>query len=141
MCSKPNKKRKTRHYFFLNPYDNEGFTRCPICAEKTKFRKFPLLIHIEPAQLLVLNKKCKYCVKCDLIISKQSELEHLMVIACEKNELQIIGNDYVVVGTAEKADWREFSKTKPSNDEVLDKVYIFKDVKNFELSPGGWEKE
>ena len=45
-----NKPYKTRHYFFLNPYEDYAFTKCPKCDEKTKVRKFPLAIHIDPGQ-------------------------------------------------------------------------------------------
>lgn len=41
-------------------------------------RKYPLVIHIEPNQLLCLYKSCKYCEKCDLIIGKQTEIESPM---------------------------------------------------------------
>ena len=39
------------HRFFLNPYEDMAFTKCPKCEAKTKVRKFPLVIHIEPTQL------------------------------------------------------------------------------------------
>jgi hypothetical protein len=35
---------KTRHYFFLSTYQEEAFTKCPKCNNKTKVRKFPLAI-------------------------------------------------------------------------------------------------
>lgn len=38
------------HRFFLNPYDDFAFTKCPKCDQKTAVRKFPLVIHIEPAK-------------------------------------------------------------------------------------------
>ena len=46
---------KTRHYFFLNPYDDAAFTKCPKCNTKTMARKIPFVIHIEPQQVFVLN--------------------------------------------------------------------------------------
>ena len=76
--------QKRRHYFFQNPYEDAAFTRCPKCDGKTKIRKFPLVIHIDPRQLLILNKKCRYCIKCDLIITRKSELEALMTPALEQ---------------------------------------------------------
>ena len=135
------KNHKTRHYFFLNPYKNEAFTICPQCRGKTKLRKYPLVIHIEPRQLFSLNKTCKYCEKCDLIIGKQSEIEDLMSACCEKLDPAIIGNDYVVVGTFDKSDWRQYSKKTTYPEETVDKVYIFKDVKHFEIIQGGWRKD
>ena len=61
----------TRHYFFLNPYEDAAFTRCPKCETKTLIRKFPLVVHIEPQQLFILNKKCRFCPRCDLIIARK----------------------------------------------------------------------
>ncbi len=68
------------HKFFLNPYTDCAFTKCPKCDSKTKVRKFPLVISIKPQQLLILNKQCKYC-PCDLIIAKKQELESLMAMS------------------------------------------------------------
>jgi len=60
---------RRRYYFFLNPYGDAAFTKCPKCESSTKIRKSSLVIHIDPQQLLLLNKKCRYCVKCNLIIA------------------------------------------------------------------------
>ena len=72
---------KKRHKFFLNPYSDCGFTKCPKCDTKTKIRKYPLVIHVEPKQIFLLNKKCKYCVNCDLIIAKKQEIESFLALA------------------------------------------------------------
>ena len=95
------KSQKTRHYFFLNPYDDCAFSKCPKCDKKTMLRKFPLAIHIEPAQLFFLNKECRYCVNCDIIITRKSEVEACMITAALENKnSDIIGNDYIVFGTS-----------------------------------------
>lgn len=130
-----------KHYFFLNPYKDCAFTKCPKCNDKTKVRKFPLVIHIEPKQLFIMNKSCKYCEKCDLIIGKQVEIENLMASCCEKFDPAIIGNKYLVFGTFDKSDWREYSQKTKYPQEAFDKVYIFKDVKHFEVVQGGWVKD
>ena len=130
-----------KHYFFLNPYKDCAFTKCPKCNDKTKVRKFPLVIHIEPKQLFIMNKSCKYCEKCDLIIGKQAEIENLMASCCEKFDPDTIGNKYLVFGTFDKSDWREYSQKTNYPQEVFDKVHIFKDVKHFEVVQGGWAKD
>lgn len=140
----PNTKKtsqRTRHYFFLNPYKNEAFTRCPQCNEKTKLRKYPLMVHIEPRQLLCLNKSCKYCEQCDLIIGKQAEIEVLISDCCEKLDPSLTGNKYLVFGTFDKSDWKRYSQMTSYPQETLDKVYVFKDVLNFEVVRGGWSKD
>lgn len=133
-------KQQTKHYFFLNPY-KDSFTKCPKCNKKTKLRKFPLVIHIEPNQFFVLNKICKYCTECDLIITKQVEIETLMAGRFEKVVPSFVGNKYVVFGTLDKNQWVKYSKTPSDPSEVVNQVYIFKDVLKFELAPKGWYKD
>jgi len=134
------KKNPTKHYFFLNPYEDCAFTKCPKCNNKTKVRKFPLVIHIEPNQLFVLNKNCKYCTNCDLIIVKQSIIETLLACQFEKVNPSVVGNKYLVFGTFSRSDWQKYSKTLTNPHKAIDKVYVFKDVLNFELVRGGWGK-
>lgn len=133
--------QKRRHYFFLNPYQDAAFTKCPKCETKTKIRKFPLVIHIDPQQLFLLNKQCRYCTRCDLIIARKSELKSLMAAAFEKLNPQIIGNDYLVMGVAERSDWQESKKGKISEGETIERMIVFKDVWNFELVPAGWYRD
>ena len=135
------KQQQTKHYFFLNPYEDSAFTKCPKCDNKTKLRKFPLVIHIEPNQFLVLNKICKYCTECDLIITKQLEIETLMAGRFEKVVPSVVGNKYVVFGTLDKNQWLKYSKTPTDPSEVVNQVYVFKDVLKFELAPRGWYKD
>jgi hypothetical protein len=133
--------QKRKHYFFLNPYEDAAFTKCPKCDSKTKIRKFPLVIHIDPQQLFLLNKQCRYCTRCDLIIARKSELESLIATAFEKLNPQIRGNDYLVMGVAEKSDWQESKKGNISEGETIERMLVFKDVWNFELIPAGWYPE
>ena len=132
---------RRKYYFFLNPYDAAAFTKCPKCENNTKIRKFPLVVHIDPHQVLLLNKKCRYCVKCDLIIAKKSELESLMAACFEQSKPEIIGNNYLVMGVAERRDWLESKKGKMSQSETIERILVFKDVLNFELVRAGWYRE
>ncbi|MGK7874888.1 MAG: hypothetical protein AB4426_16780 [Xenococcaceae cyanobacterium] len=132
------KKRQKRHYFFPNPYQDCAFTKCPKCEVKTKVRKIPLVIHIEPKQLFLLNKQCKYCPNCDLIIAKKSEIESLMAVGLRQVNPQVIGNNYLVLGTLERKDWKEGDKGILSPEEIIERMYVFKDVWNFEVIPAGW---
>lgn len=142
MAKKSNKRRtKTRYYFFLNPYKDCAFTKCPKCDSKTRIRKFPLVIHIDPHQIILLNKKCRYCVKCDLIIAKQSEVESLMIVCLEEINPEVIGNNYITMGVVDRRDWKDGNKGKLDSAETLDRMYFFKDMLKFELVPGGWYPE
>jgi len=129
---------EARYYFFLNPYEDMAFTRCPKCDEKTRIRKHCLLIHVEPKHLFSLNKSCRFCLKCDLIIVKQTELERLLAAICEAHAPEITGNEYFVFGTMDRKDWKDAQTGKISQQEGVERSYVFKDVWKFEVSPRGW---
>ena len=126
--------REEQHYFFLNPYSDMAFTRCPKCSALTKIRKFCLVIHIEPRNLFTLNKTCRYCPNCDLIIVKKEELEKQIHAMCEYAAPEIIGNDYFVFGTMGRKDWKRGQREEMSPQEGLSCTYPFKDVWIFEIS-------
>jgi len=133
--------QKRRHYFFLNPYQDAAFTKRPKCESKTRIRRFPLVIHIDPQQLFLLNKQCRYCTRCDLIIARKSEVESLMAAPFEQCKPQIIGSDYLVMGVAERKDWRESKTGQMSQGETIERMLVFKDVWNFEPVRCGWCRE
>lgn len=132
--------KKERHYFFLNPYQDIAFTRCPKCEATTKIRKFCLMICIEPHYFLSLNKTCRFCPRCDLVIAEKAKLEGLLCAICEKLCPEIIGNEYTVLGTMDRADWRRGLRQPMKPVEGVDRTYFFKDVWQFKLVHYGWVK-
>lgn len=97
-----------RYSFMLNPYPSERLSRCPLCEQKSRQRKLPLLIHIDPGQLIALNYTCRYCPACDLLVAPG-----------------MIGNDYLIIGTVEKRVWREGLEQPRTFDEMLPHVSDF----------------
>ncbi|MDA7705276.1 hypothetical protein N8772_02225 [Rickettsiales bacterium] len=125
--------KKDKYFFFLNPDDYQGFTRCPQCNNKTSIRKFVLVIVIKPQNPLTLGKKCKFCPKCELIIAKKSEIETLLCYSMEEvNRPDLIGSDYDVIGTIDK---------KYAIKKDLSKMSFFKEIWNFETEPAHWVKD
>ncbi len=66
-----------------------------------KVRKVPLLIHVEPNQLLALRKTVKYCPDCDILIVHQDELEQQLAYSYSQRAPEVIGNKYLVLGTVD----------------------------------------
>ena len=130
-------RKRARHYLFLNPYHDTAFTRCPKCEEKTKIRKYCLVIHIDPKQLLSLNKSCRYCPTCDLIIVKHAELKGILTAFCEQNAPEIEGNDFFVLGTMDRKDWKKGQTEEMSQQEAIKRLFPFKDAWDFEVIPAG----
>jgi hypothetical protein len=127
-----------QYTFILNPYTDARFTRCPGCDQKTKQRKLPLFIHVDPLNTVVLNYTCRYCPGCDLLIVHQDELEAQLVALFEERDPSVIGNDYLVLGTVERKAWRESMKQPKSIPEMLEHLHIFKEVRTVEYRPAGW---
>ncbi len=132
----PRRAARRGHRFFLNPYAEYAFTRCPRCDRApTKVRKVFLVIHVEPQLLLVLNKSCRLCLHCDLLIAKQQELEALMAYAVEQIKPELVGNDYLVVGTLDKEDGRQVKAGGQHPGWVAERTRIFREVLAFEPAP------
>lgn len=130
-------KHKEKYYFFLNPYVDCAFTRCPKCDNTTKIRKIPLAIHLELGPtLLFVNTTCRYCPYCDLVIIKQQEIESM--IKQFQNREKLEEDDYFVFGTQDKTLWRKGIDKKASPQELLNGLTVFKNKLNFYTQPGQW---
>jgi hypothetical protein len=128
-----------RHYrFALNPHADYRASRCPRCNSLTYPRKFALLIHVNPDELRVPGKTCKYCSKCEFIIAHQDELEAELAAHFEQTRPDVIGNDYLVLGTVERKTWREGMEQPKTLDELLVHTADFKEYLEIEYQPGGW---
>jgi hypothetical protein len=130
-----------RHRFFLNPYQNARFTRCPKCDKKTKIRKHPFGIHIDPSVLMTLNMSGPYCTDCDLIILHQDTVESLLAMTFTEINPEIIGNDYLIVGTVERSYWRKASKQGGTYKEFFENLHDFAEALTFEPMHYGWLPE
>lgn len=133
-------KQPPRYRFFLNSYKDVRFTRCPQCDNKTRQRKLPLFIHVDPMQPLLLNKTCRYCPTCDLLIAHQDEIENLLVRTFTARAPEIVGNDYVVIGTVDRADWKHIAQNQLPVQDTLEALHDFREVITFKPAGGGLEK-
>jgi hypothetical protein len=113
------------------------FTRCPQCEGKTSQKKVPLMIHVDPYNPVNLNYTCRYCPKCDILIAHRDEIEgHLHRLFSERAP-EVIGNDYMVMGTTERAYWKEGFIKPHVPSETLANLHGFKEYLHFERI-GGW---
>jgi len=64
-----------------------------------------------------------------------------MAACLETSKPQIIGNNYLVMGVAERRDWLQGKKDKMPQGETIKRMLVLKDVLNFELVHAGWYHE
>lgn len=130
-----------RYRFVLNPYPDMRVSRCPYCEHKTGQRKIPLLIHVEPRHLIALNYTCRYCRACDLLIAHKHAIEHLLTGMFCQYDPEVVGNDYLIIGTVEKASWREGLQRPKAVAEMLPHASDFAEYYHeLRVTRPGWYK-
>lgn len=130
-----------QYHFALNPYPDERFTICPQCRQKTGQRKLPLLIHIDPVVLVALNITNRYCKRCDLLIAHQAEVEHCLTEQFRRTEPDLIGNEYLVLGTVAKQARRESLRQPKTVQELRSQSSDFESYRELRVTTGGWFRD
>ena len=102
-------------------------------------RKFPLLVHVDGWGPLSLGKTCRYCPRCEFIITHQDELEEQLSHFFGQYCPGLVGNDYMVLGTVRLKAWKAGLAGKQCTlDQTLEHVSDFKKVFKLEVDYGGW---
>ena len=110
-------------------------TRCPKCEAKTRQKKLPLVIHVDHWGTVVLNKTCRFCPGCQWFILHQDDLEAYLTAFFEEHAPEVVGNDYLVIGTVDHPDWKRGKHTLMGAGEMVDCLHDFVDVLRFEPAP------
>jgi hypothetical protein len=134
----PARHKEKRYHFVLNPYPDARLSKCPDCGGKTGQRKLPLFIHIDPHYPVALNYTCRYCARCDKLFAHQAEVESLLTQLFTHHAPAAIGNDYLIMGTLERAVWRENMKNPKPPHETLEHLHPFKSYATLQRSRAGW---
>jgi hypothetical protein len=129
---------RPRYNFSLNPYPELRFSRCPDCRKNTGQRKVPLLIHVDPKNLIALNYTNRYCSSCNMLIGHKHEIKHYLTELFLKIDIEVIGNDYLVFGTVEKKAWHENITDPKALNEMRQHVHDFKSYQNIRMTMAGW---
>lgn len=127
-----------RYHFSLNPYPELRFSSCPDCGAKTGQRKLPLIIHVDPKNLILLNYTNRCCKKCDMLIGHKQEIEHHLTETFLKIKPSVIGSNYFVFGTVEKKVWKENIEQTKSSREILKHTHDFISYQELRASMTGW---
>jgi hypothetical protein len=121
-------KQPPRYRFLLNPFRDRRFAICPNCEGRTLLRKVPLVIHVDPINPVAINKSCRYCPTCDLLIAHQDEVEHELATLFFKRAPELIGNDYLVLGTLDRDVWKRGVTEPLAIQEMVEQLHDFVEV-------------
>lgn len=85
------------------------------------------------------GKTCKYCLRCELIMVHQDELEAELARSFSRIAPEVIGNEYMVLGTVEKKVWKSgLNGSGGELTEMLKHIADFKKVYDLHVELGGW---
>ena len=124
--------------FFLNPYQDARFTRCPKCDAKMHTRKLPFLVHVDPQHLVVLNMTALYCPGDELLILHQDKLEEMLAYTFATRAPEVLGNRYLVLGTVERPAAKAAAAGALTMGDVFGVLHDFREHLKFEPVHYGW---
>lgn len=127
------------YHFYLNPYPELRFSKCPKCERnKTGQRKLPLMIYIASAGFVALNYTNRYCRYCDLLIGHKHEIEHHLTALYFEMKPEAIGNDYRILGTVEKSAWKKNMNDPKAENDLRAHTHDFKSYEELRMTMAGW---
>lgn len=98
-------------------------------------RKLSLVVNVNPRYTIIVEKICRFCYACGLLIVHQDQLEQQLVSQFMTINPQAIGNDYQVIGTLDRAEWNQGKQDPLSVERVIAYLHDFKEVVTFERVP------
>ena len=101
-------------------------------------RKLPFLVHVDPRHLAILNMTAAYCPADGLLILHKDKLEGLLAATFATRSPEILGNDYLVIGTMERSASRRASIGELAMRDTFDYLHDFKECLKFEPVHYGW---
>jgi hypothetical protein len=87
-----------------------------------------------------LNKTCRYCPHCDLLIAHQDDVEHFLASYFSEEQPEVVGNDYLIIGTLDRPVWKRGMQQQLTMQGMLDELHDFKEVVTFKVT-GGWVRD
>jgi hypothetical protein len=95
-----------RYSLLLNTREDVLLSKCPKCQKLTHLRKFALFIHIDGWGPMALGKTCRFCSRCEVVMVSRKELEAELARGLSQTSPEVIGKDYLVLGTIKKRIWQ-----------------------------------
>ena len=77
--------------------------------------------------MISLNKTCRYCPGCDLLIAHKDEIEAQLIHHFHATISAGIGEDYLVIGNLDRSDWQ---KGRTGIEQFRRRFTSLNDVKN-----------
>jgi len=73
-----------------------------------------------------------------MLIGHKDEIEHYLTELFLKIDSNVIGGDYVIIGTVEKKAWHENMKEPKAFNEIQQHIHDFKSYQCIRMTMAGW---
>jgi hypothetical protein len=83
-----------------------------------------------------LNKTCRYCPRCDLVIAHQDEVEEQLAALFGERQPELVGNAYLVLGTLDPEVWERGQEKPLTIPEMMDNLHDFQEVLSIRPADG-----
>src|SRR6266700_2796071 len=87
----------------------------------------------------VRSSSCSHCTNCDLLIAHQDDIEDILSRIFTTLNPEIVGNNYLVIGTVERATWKRTMQNQLPIQDTLDALHDFREVVSFKPA-WGWRR-
>jgi hypothetical protein len=121
-------KQSPRYRFLLNPFRDRRLAICPNCDGRTLLRKVPLVVHVDPINPVAINKSCRYCPACELLIAHQDEVEAELAALFARRTPDLVGNGYLILGTLDRDVWKRGVAKPLAIQEMVEQLHDFAEV-------------
>jgi hypothetical protein len=91
------------------------------------------VIHVNGFGLVLLNKTCRLCLRCETLVVHQTELDGVLAGAVGMQR-----PEYVVLGTLSRSVYRRGLSAEASLEDVKDQMADFKSYWKVDFTPAGW---
>ncbi len=85
---------------------------------------------IQPLQPLQVQQVRQVRQTC---LIHQDDVEHFLASFLSEEKPEVVGNDYLVIGTLDRPAWKRGTQQQLSLQEMLDELHDFKEVVTFKL--------
>lgn len=103
-----------------------------------RLRKISLVIHVDAFGLLLLQKTCRLCVVCEMLIAHDTEVKRVVDRLAPHSAAQ---PEYLILGTIGSATWREGLSGCITIEEIKNDMADFKAYMRVEGTPQHWSRK
>ena len=95
------------------------------CTRNSRLKSPPCSRRFNP---VAINKSCRYCPACELLIAHQDEVEAELAALFARRTPDLVGNGYLILGTLDRDVWKRGVAEPLAIQEMVEQLHDFAEV-------------